>query len=296
MFERHTYKDAPNNDWTGIKNPVATRKWDGAAFFAVVQPDGSLRYYSRRRSVKGHFPDRTDQLPQLTQKKLPQYAGNVYHVELIHTGKDKTEIESHAAVSGILNSGVEKSIQTQENTGPVRAVLLNVVSPELTTYKEKLLHMKEVEKAYGNPDVLFVAHPHITPQSITSLVEDTKHKSREGVIVTSLTEPENNNPRFKVKHYVTHNLKVVGMLQEKDIHGNLKPSMGAVTLADRSGRVVGDVGSGFTKQQREEYWKNPSLIIGDLIQVRSVGLGSVGGRLRHPIYNGIADGVIDLVT
>lgn len=295
MFERHKYKDLPNNDWSTIKNPVITKKWDGASFFGIVQDDGSMRLYSRRRSVQGHFPDRTDQLPQLTKPKLKDFAGNVYNVELVHTGKTKTDIESHAAVSGILNSGVARALKTQEDTGPIRAVLHDVMSPSFKTYKEKLLHMKAVQDAYGDPAVLFVAHPHITPKDIVGLIRDTKQNDREGVIVTSLTEPEELNPRFKIKHYVTHNLKVVGMLEEYDIRGKPKGSMGALTLSDRSGRIVGNVGSGFTKKERDEYWNNPKTIMGSIIQVRSVGLGSVGGRLRHPTYNGEADGKLDLI-
>jgi hypothetical protein len=250
MYQRALYKDERKEDWTKIPDPVATLKYDGAHFFVQVQPDGALRYFSRRQSVKGHFPERTAQLPHLTEKKLPHLAGNVYSVELIHTGHDKNAVESHRKASGILNSLPERAISTQKETGPIRAVLIDVINPPLKTYKDKLLHMKEVETSYGKPDVLFAPTPEITKKGIVNLIDSTRQRGQEGVIITSLNHPEESNKRIKVKHFLTYNLRISGILQEVDIYGNKKQSMGAVTLIDRSGREVGAVGSGFTREQR----------------------------------------------
>lgn len=296
MFQRHFYVDSSKQDWTKIPDPVATKKYDGAHYFMRVEPDGSLRYFSRRQSVKGHFPERTSQLPQLTDRKLPHLAGNVYSVELIHTGKSKNAVESHPQVSGILNSLPEKSIATQKDTGPVRAVLIDVINPPLPTYRDKLLHLKGVEDAFNRPDLMFVPTPEINRGGIVNLIDSTRRRGEEGAIVTSLNAPESSNKRVKIKHFVTYNLRISGILQERDVKGNLKNAMGAVTLVDRSGREVGAVSSGFSRAQREDALKHEADWIGRLIQVRSVGLGSAGGRLRHPIYNGDADGELDLLT
>jgi hypothetical protein len=293
MFERATYKD-DKKDWTQIKDPVATLKRDGALFFITVGSDGSLKYFSRRQSVKGDYPERSEKLPQLTAKKMPEFAGHVFAAELVHTGQKKTEIDNHGKLSGILNSLAPRAIQTQKDEGPVRAVLHDVINPVLPTYKDKLLHMKKFQDTYGNPDVLFVVHPHIGLPAITKLVESSRFNSQEGAIVTSLTAHENNNPRIKIKHFLTHNLKVVGMTQEVDIHGKLKNSMGALRVADATGKEVGLVGTGFTREQRQEYWKDPEKILGELIQVKSVGFAR--NALRHPIYNGIADGNWDVIN
>lgn len=293
MYQRAAYKDSSKLDWQNIKDPVATKKYDGAHFFVQVEPDGSLRYFSRRESVKGGYPERTAQLPHLTDKKLPHLAGHVYSVELIHTGKSKDNTESHSAVSGILNSLPERSKNTQNETGPVRAVLIDVINPSIETYREKLLHLKNVERDFGKPDVMFVPEPKITIPDIHKLIEETRNKREEGVIVASLSTPEDINKRVKIKHVETLNLKVGKILQEYDIHGKPKQSMGAVTLIDRLGREVGQVGSGFTKAEREEAWKNPKSWTDRLIQVKHMGLGN-GGKLRHPVYNGDADGQHDI--
>lgn len=293
MFQRHKYKDSTSQDWTQIKDPAATKKYDGNHDFMVVQPNGSLRFFSRRQSVHGDYPEHTEKFPQFKDIRLPDEAGNVYSTEVIHTGKSKNNVESHSAVSGILNSKKDRAIQTQKDIGPVRAVLLDVINPALPTYRSKLLHLKSLEEKVGKPDVFFVPTPEVTKQGVYGLIDSTRRRGEEGVIVTSLNAPEESNVRIKVKHRKTHNLIVTRLIQEEDIHGKKKPSMGSVGVSDKTGREVATVGSGFNHAQRKEYWEHPERILGSLIQVKSVGLEHPGGRLRHPVYNGSADGELD---
>lgn len=295
MYARQPYKSHIEKDWTQIKDPVATKKYDGANFNMEVQYDGSLKFYSRRPSVKGGFPERSDKLPHLTDKKFPELAGHVYTVELIHTGHSKSNKESHPKVSGLLNSLPPKSIAEQKASGPIRAVLLDVINPPLPTYRAKLLQMKHVENLFAKPDLLFVPTPEITKEGIVKLINKTKSGREEGVIITSLDTPESMNPRIKLKHKDTYNLRVAKIIQEYDIKGNPKPSMGALSLVDRSGREVANVGTGFSAELRKEIWDNPDEWMGKLIQVETMGLAKQEGRLRAPVYNGDADGDIDLV-
>lgn len=294
MYNRQPYKEpSDRNHWTTLDDPIGSKKYDGAHFFMVVGKDGSTRFFSRRESVKGGFPERTSQLPHLTEKKLPEFKQQVYAVELIHTGHDKNSIESHPAVSGILNSLKDRSIETQKKTGPVRAVLLDVIRPKLNTYAEKIEHMKGVEKAFGNSDILFTPEYTEGADSIRKLLSSTKKSGEEGIIVTSKSKPETNNPRFKVKHFNTYNLKVKDLIQEVDIQGRLKNSMGALILEDGSSKIVGKVGTGFTRKEREEFWKTPSKVLGKLIQVKA--MPPTARLLRAPVYNGFSDGNIDTI-
>jgi hypothetical protein len=92
-----------------------------------------------------------------------------------------------------------------------------------------------------------------------------------------------------------YNLRVKGMQQEVDIKGNKKDSMGALVLEDATGREVGKCGTGFTKEEREDFWKNPSMVLGKLIQVKTKGLVKEEGYIRAGVYNGFSDGEIDKV-
>lgn len=91
MYSRRKYKDDTTGySWQSLENPVATKKWDGASFFVPIEEDGSLRFFSRRESVKGGFPERTVQLPHLTEKRIKSHAGTILNVELIKIHKTNT--------------------------------------------------------------------------------------------------------------------------------------------------------------------------------------------------------------
>lgn len=291
MYPRHKYLES--DKWKTLEDPAGSKKYDGAHFFLKFSDKGQPSFISRRESVKGGFPDRSEKLPHLTDRKIPELAGNIYSVELIHTGWDPREEESHATVSGILNSLPERAISTQKTIGPVRAVLLDVIHPKLETYKDKLNQLKIVEEKFNKPAVLFMPEVAHGKTEVERLIESTKEHGSEGAIVTSYSLPESKNPRFKIKHYNTYNLKVVGITQEFDIKGNPKNSAGALVLQDGSGREVCQVGTGLTRELREDIWKNPSKYMNKLIQIRA--MPSTARRLRHPVYNGFADGDIDTV-
>lgn len=291
MFTRHKYKEDITMD--SIKDPVASVKYDGANFWMVFDKEGKPNFVSRRQSVKGHYPDRTSQLPQFHDIKFPEYAGHVVNVELIHTGHSKNSIEHHNLVSGILNSLAPRAIETQKSIGPVRAVMIDVISPKLDTYGEKIGYLTALQHKVGKQDLLFTPELKIGHKDINQLIDSTKNEGREGVIITSLTTPEVTNPRLKIKHYKTFNLKIKKILQEYDKNGNPKNSAGAVTVEDATGREVGNVGTGWSRDQREDIWKNPHNWLERPIQVKAYDSQAV--RLRMPVYNGEPDGDIDVV-
>lgn len=295
MFPRHAYRSIQEKDLVHHIGPdtVASETFDGAAYLLRVNSDGSSSWISRRESVHGGYPDKTDRLPHLAGLKFPKkYAGHEIGVELVHTGNDPDAKESHRAVSGVLNSLGPRATETQKLIGPVRARMYDIISPEFGTYKEKLEYLRGLEKAIGRPEILSTIKTY-EPHEIDTLLAKTKHEKREGIIVTSLTKPESENPRLKVKHKIVHNLKITRIIQEVDIHGNLKPSMGAVEVVDASGRVVANVGTGWTREQRIDAWNHPQEWLGKVIVVESMGIAAE--RLRAPVFDGWADGGIDYV-
>ena len=291
MYERAKYKEG--SSWEDIPDASSQIKYDGGMYFMRISPLGTPEFISRRPSIKGGYPNQSSKLPHITSVAVPQLSGNIYATELIHTGHNKDTKESHSTASGILNSLTEKAITTQRMIGPVRVVLHDVISPKFDTYGEKLLHLKEVEKAFNIPDTLFLPQIKIGKAAIQKHIEDTKLEGREGVVITSLTLPESKNVRLKIKHFKTYNLKVVGIQQERDIKGNLKDSAGALVLADSTGKIACNVGTGFTKEQRKEIWMNQKNWMNRIVQIKA--MDSTANKLRFPVFNGDADGDIDTV-
>lgn len=293
MFERHKYKELSKVNLDEIPDPVSSIKYDGANYFIHIRDHGDPSFISRRLSVTGQELDRTAKLPHLSDIKQPRYAGAVFNAELIHTGHDKNVPESHPASSGILNSLAPRAIETQRVTGPIRAVLFDVVKPQFDSYQEKINYMEQFAKDVNKPDVLYLPEFKIGVEEAKKLIQETQHSSREGVIITSLTKPEPTNTRIKLKHINTWNLRISRLVQEIDKNGKLKPSMGAAIVIDKTGREVAAVGGGWTRAQRIEAHEHPERYINRDIQVR--GMTPTAHRIRAPQYNGDADGELDEV-
>ncbi len=290
-YSRAKYKEG--EDWKALENPIGTKKYDGAHFFMEIDANGHPRFISRRESVKGGYPDRTEKLPHLARLQAKELANEAYNVELIHTGFDKNNVESHPAVSGILNSLPEKAKTTQAITGPIRAVLLDVIKPYKLTYAEKIDHLKKVEKIFNNPELIYTPEYHKGVEAISKLHNDTIRNKEEGYIVTEENVPENSNFRIKIKHSNTYNLRIADIIQEVDIHGKPKESAGALLLVDGSGKIVGKVGTGLTRELRRLIWLNKPSYMNRLIQVKA--LPPTAHKLRSAVYNGDADGDIDTI-
>lgn len=288
---RHRYVDDSNRIHK-MENPSGSIKYDGANYFLAYDQSGVPSFTSRRPSVSGEPIVRTAQVPQLA-KVLPQLAGQVFNVELIHTGHSVNNIEDPARVSGLLNALPPRSLKEQAEDGPIRAVIFNKIDPSLKTYEEKLVHMKALEHAFGDKSLMFVPEQHHGLPAIQRLVLSTLAHQQEGVIVLDHTADEAKNPRVKIKHKLHFNLRVTKIHQELDKNGVPKPSAGALSVVDSDDKDVGKVGTGFDRKTREDIYENPHLWLGKLIKVKA--MKPTASKLRSPVYVGDADGDIDKV-
>lgn len=291
MFERHKYLEKPERIARMI-SPVGFVKYDGANFFLKYDESGKPSLISRRKSVSGDIIDRTEKVPHLA-KVLPEHAGEVYNVELIHTGHDPLAKESPNRLAGILNSGVAKSLKAQEDLGPIRAVVFDVISPGHTHYGTKYEQIKKLEKSFGDSDLLFAHEGHHGHEAVERLVAKTKAESREGVIAIDFDSPEIKNPRIKVKHRKHWNLRVTAIHEEFDKNGVPKGRAGSLELQDASGKNCGKAGTGFTAEMRKLIWENKSEWMGKLVKIEA--MDPTSEKLRSPVYAGDADGHLDYV-
>ena len=292
LFQRAKYQD----DMDKIRNAeerVSSLKYDGANYFLAYDHAGVPTFTSRRLSVKGEEIEKADRVPHLA-KVLPSQAGNVYNVELIHTGHNPRSPESHARVSGLLNALPERSTREQGIDGPIRAVVFDVIHPAVNTFHEKIQQMAELQKDFGNKDLLFHPTFEYGEDGMERLIAQSKAEGREGIITIDPTKDESKNSRIKLVHKKYYNLKVAKILQERDIHGNLKPSAGSLELEDASGKNVGKVGTGFDRATRIDIHENPNAWLNKIIQVKAMK-PTASKKLRQPVYNGDADGDLDTV-
>lgn len=292
--KRHKYKDVTDQDVEelGVENPVGSVKYDGANYFLHLDRQGRPSYLSRKLSVRGEPIIRTDRVPHLADFELGPRGPRTYNLELYHSGKELGGPQKHSVATGILNSLPPKAIARQEELGPLRAAVFDVMDESIPTYADKLEAIQRLVERVGKPDVFHTVETAEGIPAIRALDRRTQEEGLEGLIVTSLTTPESENIRYKTKHYGTHNLLVSGVTQEHDKDGKPKDAAGALIVVDATGREVANVGTGLSRALREEIWANQDDWINKkLIQVK--GYPTTKHRIRSPVYNGEGDGDLD---
>lgn len=119
-------------------------------------------------------------------------------------------------------------------------------------------------------------------------------KGQEGCMVNLCEAPYEGKrvkTQLKVKAMDEIDLRVVGFFEGE---GNFKHTLGGITVAfeyEGENYTVG-VGSGFSKEERELFWKHPELIVRKIarIQYFEVSKNTDGGySLRFPVFKAITD-------
>ncbi|QMV32552.1 DNA ligase [Ralstonia phage Anchaing] len=85
---------------------------------------------------------------------------------------------------------------------------------------------------------------------------------------------------IKVKNTETFDLRVIGVEEGK---GKYAGTLGALMLQGPKGPVTC---SGMSDEQRNQWWAEPSLIVGRIVEVAALGF-TVKGSLREPRFKGI---------
>lgn len=113
----------------------------------------------------------------------------------------------------------------------------------------------------------------------------------EGVMINILNAPysfRRTSDLLKVKKMLDIDLEVVGY---EEGSGNFSGMLGAFLVRYKEGNIV-KVGSGFSKELRQEIWKNPDAYIGKIISVQyfEETVNQQGGiSLRFPVYLDLRD-------
>lgn len=92
----------------------------------------------------------------------------------------------------------------------------------------------------------------------------------EGIVVRNpegLYKRSRSTDIMKLKPRNELTVLVIGLVEEETIHGKSKNSLGAVVCRHPEIRNEFEVGTGFTREERERYWRNPEDIIGRTIEI-----------------------------
>ena len=112
------------------------------------------------------------------------------------------------------------------------------------------------------------------------------NKGFEGIIVRHIEAPymrRRSTWMMKFKPKKDDWYSVVGVQEEIDKHGNPKGTLGAIICTGDDGTRFG-VGSGLTRDQRDDFWKRKHKLIGGLCHVQYQHITSGKNVPRFPVF------------
>lgn len=267
--ERPSYKeedvDGTDDDY------VTTEKLDGAHFLAQINPSG-VSYTSQRKNVNGDLLAREDKVPHLRDLKFDKDThGMVLRGELWH---DK----GFNYTSGILNSAPTKAVEKQKQIGLMRFAPFRIDKgpngEENLPYEDQYKIIQQIAK----DQPYFFEPPKRAEGSADAFFKDIGIKKGEGIVRIH----KETGQAYKKKHRYDYDLIVVEVIPGT---GKYSDAMGALLLKDKTGRIVGKVGTGFTDEQRRSIMRNANRYIGSLVKVSS--RPPLAGQLREPSFLGM---------
>ena len=164
------------------------------------------------------------------------------------------------------------------------------------TYSERLLNYilplrnKVVSNHFENVSVVPMFYNGYDHAEIWNWLDYSENNDMEGVIINLDTpyECKRSKNLIKVKKFYTYDLAVIDV-EEGD--GRNKGTLGALVVKYKNNTV--NVGSGFTDEERKNFWENREDIIGRVIEVKykeittdkKTGLES----LQFPVFCGLRE-------
>lgn len=220
-------------------------------------------------------------------------AGFVADGEL--TLKDKGDLSDNEAFrvsTGILNSdNVNKTVICYTIFDMIPVKDFDALKPQVTyKYRRDILNQfaERIADTDGSVKVLPVLY-HGTDQSkIEELLEQMVREDKEGLMINTDAPYRRTRHKgiLKVKRFYTMDLPIIRC---EEGTGRLSGTLGAFVLKYKENEVK--VGSGFTDEQREQFWNNRDDMEGLLCEVKYKEISQDKGTglesLQFPVFVGI---------
>jgi hypothetical protein len=269
-------------------NKVVQPKVDGAHTLIALTGRIKNDIYSYRTSKRtGKNVEHSNQVPHLRDLKVPKsLAGTVVRADLY--GKTDHTAMSAEQVSGILNSGVKKSLAKQEQIGKLQPYVYDIdkfkgKDVSKAGYAEKFKLLKQIEAKIPELRVAETATTPSAKEKLIKQIKGAKHPdTKEGVVEWDLTRKGGSPTKMKFRdNYEVFIRKIFPAI---DKAGKTKNEAGGFEYSwGPKGPIVGNVGTGFNREQKIDMLKNKSKYIGGVARVKSQQKFQ-SGALRAPAF------------
>lgn len=261
------------NDWDGKRVPdraVCEVKLDGLRCLLVIA-NGRYCCYSRNGNILhnvGHIA-----------AELRSFDGWVLDGEIVgREVGDNGWSEAMSAVRSSENGDMSASFIVWD--------VISAAEFDARKSNKTLAQRKAILKAKFPKDACFsgmvASFPVTTVKQVQDLMKRFVKAGFEGAVLKDLDkvyEFKRSSAWMKIKPFRDGDYKIVSWEEGK---GRLKGTLGKFTVAGPKG-VKSGVGTGFSDEQRDKFWKKRKQMIGKTIQVQYQGVSANGG-LRFPSF------------
>jgi len=255
-------------------------KIDGAHGIVNVGEKGDVDIYSVRPSVSGKPIRHTERMGLHGVRVPTKFKGMSARGEMYYTDPEGRALP-FKDVSGILNSGLQRSIETQRAGGlkPRIALFDTADNGPYMVRKDRLRNLMD---AIGSTEVFHEPRTETTPEGKRQLFEDIREgrnpRTTEGVMALMA---DDTIRKIKVKADMTGYL--AGTYPGK---GKRQGTAGGLTFSNEPGGVATcRVGTGFSNEELADIVKNMKDYQGRPIRIEGMGQFE-SGKMRAPSFKG----------
>lgn len=269
---------------------IMMAKLDGSHVSYDLEAGKRPRIYSYREPKERSTGaiEHSQKVPSLYTTRVPKALGHtVLRGELYARAHDGKHPVPAAQIGGMLNSDVWKSREAQERFGTLRPAIFDVVTfkgKDMTSapHAERLEALKEVQKHMPQLEIPDTATTEKEKKTLFEAIRDKKHPAtHEGVV---LWEPGKASAPTKVKFKDEHDVVIREIFPAVDKTGKLKDEAGGFSYShEPDGPIVGKVGTGFSRAQKQDMLRNKDHYIGLVARVHAMSKYP-SGALEKPSF------------
>lgn len=208
---------------------------------------------------------------------------------LLETGMNEIELDGELYAHGLpfeeIHSRVSRKVNLHPDYEQIQYHIFDTISNEA-----QVTRLLELTKYAFNPDILRVVETYRSDngdtQNIMLWLEQFQKQGYEGIIVRhplATYKRSRSTLIMKFKPRKKDSYKILGYEEERDIYGQPKGRLGALICISNDGGTF-KVGSGFTAEQRQNYWNVKENLIGRIVVVKYQHLTPGRNVPRFPVF------------
>jgi len=261
-FEEARLEEGNRKSW-GQWPVIVQPKLNGERCRAIIGPDGYVMLLSSTEEVIFSCPHINEEL-----SRYPNFRGKELDGELYCHGRGFEEI--HGAISRTVNF---------IDTSWIEYHIFDLVDEKIEQW-QRVIWVEDFFKEQASPGNCLVKVQNILCYNIDDVRRNYKQicqQGYEGVIVRNFLGMYHRNRNTQIMKFKPKKkdwYEIVGWEEERDKTGMAKGTLGAFWCIGERGEEQFKVGSGFTQQQRKDFWAEREQLKGKFLFVEYQALSA----------------------